>query len=82
MGMRINLPSLVSVLLFSGTAFVLGFAFSRYVIDRELRESDAAVLQSARGLEDLETVMAQQFPTHYQLLEVKVKAIESKKEQH
>lgn len=80
--MRINLPSVIPVLLFSGTAFVLGFALSRYVIERELREADAAVLQSARNLGDLETVMTQQFRTDYQLLEVKVKAIEGKKEQH
>ena len=82
MGMRINLPSIIPVLLFSGTAFLLGFALSRYVIDRELREADTALLESARDLEDLETVMAQQFRTDYQLLEVKVKAIEGKKEEH
>lgn len=82
MGMRIKLPSIISVLLFSGSAFLLGFAFSRYVIDRELREADAAVLQSARDLEDLETVMAQQFRTDYQLLEVKVKAMQPNREQH
>jgi hypothetical protein len=80
--MRLNVLSVVPALLLSGSAFLLGFALSRYVIDRELRQADAAVLESAYELDRLETVMAQQFRTDYQLLEVKVKAIQPKKEQH
>ena len=80
--LRIGLPSLFFTLLVSGGSFLLGFALSRYVIDRELRETDAAVFQSTRDLDDLETVMAQQFRTDYQLLEVKVKELQTRKEQH
>jgi len=78
--LRIGVPPLFFTLIVSGGSFLLGFALSRYVIDREFRTVDAAVLQSARDLDDLETVMAQQFRTDYQLLEVKVKAIHTKKE--
>lgn len=80
MVLRTGAPPLILTLVVSGGSFLLGFALSRYVIDRELRRVDAAVLQSARDLDDLETVMAQQFRTDYQLLEVKVKAIQTKKE--
>jgi hypothetical protein len=76
------MPPVVHALLLSGTAFLLGFALSRYVIDRELRQADAAVLESAYELDRLETVMAQQFRTDYQLLEIKVKAMQPKTEQH
>lgn len=77
--LRITLPPFVPALLLSSSAFLSGFALSRYVIDRELREADAAVLESAYELDQLETVMAQQFETD-QLLEVKVKAIQPKRE--
>ena len=80
--LRIGLPPLLFTLVVSGGSFLLGFALSRCVIDRELRSADAAVLQSAHNLDDLETVMAQQFRTDYQLLEVKVKELQTRKEQH
>jgi hypothetical protein len=80
--LRIGAPSLLFTLVVSGGSFLLGFALSRYVIDRELREADAAVFQSARDLDDIETVMAHQFRTDYQLLEVKVKELQTRKEQH
>jgi uncharacterized membrane protein len=82
MVIRISVPPVIPALLLSGTAFLLGFALSRYVIDRELRQADAAVLESAYELDRLETVMAQQFRSDYQLLEVKVKAMQPKTEQH
>jgi hypothetical protein len=82
MVLRVGLPPLFFTLIVSGRSFLLGFALSRYVIDRELRRADAAVLQSAYDLDDLETVMAQQFRTDYQLLEVKVKELQTRKEQH
>jgi hypothetical protein len=82
MVIRISVPPAIPALLLSGTAFLLGFALSRYVIDRDLRQADAAVLESARDLEELETVMAKQFRSDYQLLEIKVKAMQPKTEQH
>ena len=82
MVLRIAMPAVVPALLLSGTAFLLGFALSRRLIDRELRQADAAVLESAYELDRLETVMAQQFRTDYQLLEIKVKAMQSKTEQY
>ena len=82
MVLRIAMPAVVPALLLSGTAFLLGFALSRRLIDRELRQADAAVLESAYELDRLETVMAQQFRTDYQLLEVRVKAMQPRREQH
>jgi hypothetical protein len=82
MALRITAPPVIPALLLSGTAFLLDFALSRYVIDRELRQADAAVLESAYELDRLETVMAQQFRSDYQLLEIKVKAMQPKTEQH
>ena len=82
MVLRINVPPVIPALLLSGSAFLLGFALSRYVIDRDLRHGEAAVVRSAGDLEELETVMAQQFRTDYQLLEIKVKAMQPKAEQH
>jgi hypothetical protein len=82
MVLRITAPPVIPALLLSGTAFLLGFALSRYVIDRELRQADAAVLESAYELDRLETVMAEQFRSDYQLLEINVKAMQPKTEQH
>ena len=79
---RISVPQAIPALLLSGSAFLLGFALSRYVIDRDSRQADAAVLESAYDLDRLETVMAQQFRSDYQLLEVRVKAMQPKTEQH
>ena len=81
MVIRISVPPVIPALLLSGSAFLLGFALSRYVIDRDLRQADAAILESAYELDRLETVMAQQFRSDYQLLEVRVKAMQPKKEQ-
>jgi hypothetical protein len=81
MVIRISVPPVIPALLLSGSAFLLGFALSRYVIDRDLRQGEAAVVRSAANLDELETVMAQQFRTDYQLLEIKVKAMQPKKEQ-
>jgi hypothetical protein len=82
MAIHISVPPVIPALLLSGSAFLLGVALSRYVIDRELRQGEAAVLRWAGDLEELETVMAQQFRTDYQLLEIKVKAMQPKTEQH
>jgi hypothetical protein len=82
MVIRISVPPVIPALLLSGSAFLLGFALSRYVIDRDLRQVDAAILESAYELDRLETVMAQQFRSDYQLLEVRVKAMQPKREQH
>jgi hypothetical protein len=82
MAIHISVPPVIPALLLSGSAFLLGFALSRYLIDRDLRQADAAVLESAYELDRLETVMAQQFRSDYQLLEVRVKAMQPKREQH
>jgi hypothetical protein len=82
MVIRISVPPVIPALLLSGSAFLLGFALSRYVIDRDLRQADAAVLESAYELDRLEAVMVQQFRSDYQLLEVRVKAMQPKREQH
>jgi hypothetical protein len=82
MVIRISAPPVLPALLLSGSAFLLGVALSRYVIDRDLRQADAAVLESAYDVDRLETVMAQQFRSDYQLLEVRLKAMQPKTEQH
>jgi hypothetical protein len=82
MVIRISVPPAIPALLLSGSAFLLGFALSRYVIDRDLRQGEAAVVRSAGDLEELEAVMVQQFRSDYQLLEVRVKAMQPKREQH
>lgn len=82
MVLRVSVAPVIPALLLSGSAFLLGLALSRYMIDRELRQADAAVLESSYELDRLETVMAQQFRSDYQLLEIKVRAMQLKTEQH
>lgn len=82
MVLRIGLRGLiVAAVLLIAVSSLCGFLFSRYLIDLELRRTDAAVMQSARDLDRYEVAMAQQIITTTQAIKRKIDALQPRKEQ-
>ena len=57
-------------------SFFLGFAASRYLIDRTLREASALLLQSTQEYEQEQTTLMRQFQIDYRAVELKVALIQ------
>ena len=75
MTLRISVWQLRGALVLSAFSFLLGFAFSRFLMDVSLREAETLLLKSTRDFERQQAIMMRQFSAAYELLQHKVDAI-------
>ena len=73
--LRISVWQLVGALVLSALSFLVGFAFSRFLVDLSLREAEALLLRSTRDFERQQATIMRQFGVDYELLQRKVDAI-------
>jgi hypothetical protein len=80
MSTRISVRQFVGALLLSSVSFGFGFAYSRCIIDAEIRQAHTELLRSTQDLEREQITIARQFEADYELLEVKLNTIRAGKE--
>jgi len=66
----------------SSFSFLLGFAASRYLMDRTLHHADALLLRSAQEYEREQTALMRQFRTDYTALDIELAVIGPGKANH
>ena len=73
--LRISVHQLVGALILSAVSFLLGFVFSRFLMDLSLREAEELLTRSTRDFERQQVTIMRQFGIEYELLQHKVEAI-------
>jgi hypothetical protein len=73
--LRISVHQLIGALILSAFSFLLGFTFSRFLVDLSLREAEALLLRSTRDFERQQATMVRQFGLNYEFLQAKIGAI-------
>ena len=73
--LRISVHQLVGALILSAFSFLLGFTFSRFLVDLSLREAEELLTRSTRDFERQQVTIMRQFGIEYELLQHKVEAI-------
>jgi hypothetical protein len=73
--LRISVHQLVGALILSVFSFLLGFTFSKFLVDLSLREAEELLTRSTRDFDRQQVAIMRQFAINYELLQRKVDAI-------
>jgi hypothetical protein len=73
--LRISVRQLVGALILSAFSFLLGFTFSKFLVDLSLREAEELLTRSTRDFDRQQVAIMRQFGIDYELLQRKVDAI-------